>query len=61
MEVIHGGGGISLSVVWLCGMSVNPSMALDMCGSRHLTIHHLLMNKEELKDKSKGWIGDIEG
>ena len=42
MEVMHGGGGIPLSVVRLCGMDVTPRKALDMYGSPHLTIPYLL-------------------
>ena len=42
MRVKHGGGEASLSAVRPCGMGVTPSMALDISGSPHLTIPHLL-------------------
>ena len=40
--IMHGSGGIPLSVVRLCGMDVIPRKALDMYGSLHLTIPYLL-------------------
>ena len=36
--VMHGGGGIPLSAVRPCKMSVTPRKALEMYGSPHLTI-----------------------
>ena len=42
MGVMHGGGGIPLSAVRLCGMGVTPRKALDMYGSPHLTISYVL-------------------
>ena len=42
MEVMHDGGGTSLSAVRPCGMGVIPRKALDMYGSLHLTISYLL-------------------
>ena len=42
MEVMHGGGGIPLNTVRLCGMGVTHRKALDMYGSPHLTIPYLI-------------------
>ena len=35
MEIIHGGGEISLSINRLCAMDVLLSVALEMCGNPH--------------------------
>ena len=60
MGVMHGGGGIPLSAVRPCGMSVTPRKALDIYKSPHLTISYLLRGEQgDLEDKSQGWIGDI--
>ena len=59
MGVVHGGGGISLSVIRLCGMGVTPRKALDMYGSPYLTIPYLLRGEQgDKEDKSRVWIGD---
>ena len=42
MEVMHGGGGTSLSAVRLCRMGVTSRKALDMYGCPHSTISYLL-------------------
>ena len=42
MRVKHGGGETPLSAVRPCGMGVTSRMALDISGSPHLTILHLL-------------------
>ena len=60
MEVMHGGGGISLSVIRPCKMDVTSSMALDMYRSLHLTIPYLQRGeREDLEDKFQSWIGNI--
>ena len=41
MEVIHGGGGTTLSAIRPCGMGVTLRKALDMYESLHLTILYL--------------------
>ena len=38
---MYGGGRKPLSVVIFYRMNVTPSMALNMCGSSHLTISYL--------------------
>ena len=35
MDIMHGGRGTPLSVIWLCGMDVTFSVALDIYGSLH--------------------------
>ena len=45
MEVIYGGNEIALSAVKPCGMSIIPSKALNMYGSRHLIISYLLRDQ----------------
>ena len=44
--IMHGGGGIPLSAVKLCGMGVTLRKALDMYGSPHLTISCLLRDEQ---------------
>ena len=62
MGVMHGGGGIPLSVVRPCGMDVTPRKALDMYGSLHLTIPYLLRDEQgDLENKSRAWIGNTRG
>ena len=62
MGVMHGGGGIPLSAIRLCGMGLTPRKALDMYGSPHLTISYLLRGEQgDFKDKSQAWIGDTRG
>ena len=52
MGVMHGSGGTPLSAVRLCGMGVTLGKALDMYGSLHLTIPHLLRGEQgDLEDK----------
>ena len=45
MRVMYGGSGTSLSAVRLCELGVTPRKALDMYGSPHLTIPHLLRSE----------------
>ena len=53
MEIMHGGGGIPLSAVRLCGMGVTLRKALDMYGSLHLIISYLLRGEQgDFEDKS---------
>ena len=60
MGVIHGGGGIPLSVVRPCGMDVTSKKALNLYESLHLIIPYLLRDKQGyLEDKSQTWIDDI--
>ena len=62
MEVMHGGGGIPLSVVRACRMGVTPRKALDMYRSPHLIILYLPRDEQgDLEDKSRAWIGDTRG
>ena len=62
MSVMHGGGGIPLTAVRPCGMGVTPRKALDMYGSRHLTIPYLLRGEKGiLEDTSYVGVGDIGG
>ena len=58
MRVKHGSGESSLSAVRPCGMGVTPSMALDISGSPHLTIPHLLRGEvKELRDELSPVVG----
>ena len=62
MGVMHGGGGIPLSVVRPCGMGVIPKKALDMYASSYLIIPYLLRGEQgDLEDKSRAWIDDTRG
>ena len=62
MGVMHGGGGILLSVVRPCGMGVTSRKALNMYGSPQLTIPYLLRGEQgDLEDKFRASIGDTRG
>ena len=45
IEVIYGGRLKLLNAIRLCWMDVTPSLALNMCGSLHQTISHLLRSE----------------
>ena len=60
MEIMHGGGKISLSINRLCAMDVTLSVALEMCENPYQIISYLLNGERmDLKSKCQNLIGDM--
>ena len=58
---MHGSGETPLSAVRPCGMGVTPRKALDIYGSPHQTILHLLRGEQrDFEYKSRVRIGDTK-